>query len=511
MATRDDHVITVSYPDGTNIIEHEDGTRITTYYRESTIGDSEEEQLDDGFSRESETQQVIKFVKVECPAYATVEFNCFTSESLTVFGNSTTVNIFPDGYYMLHHPDGGRLELDTEGTATYYPQTNKNVEQILPERELQYVLRHNADVIVETVDGDGNVFNIKYNGEYVVLPSAGDDASDTSSDNQDKIDKRMMSFKEHAPRFFIVHSDCSGTELMRYRDIADYLITAEQSPATAVLRDDLPDYQGVTGITVLKPYLGGPSEKWLKNYDQDSIIPSGIRCRDLTKLPPKEFKGPGPKFGTNVGKGLAVGSVFRHPTRIPILKCPDVLELRQLVQYKPVAEELRQQLQSGLRDYAEYVMARNKSSENMQIFDPRTEEERIHAQDLEALTAGGQELPMYRPVDLKLMYERATTPSPASPPPTPQPKRTQADWERDQREIAEEVEGRNDLRNKKIPPYFESEFGKAFLLTQAKDVNEMMQQLSEDPRQDGTEAIRGNVSSPRYQQKMSPSSGPPAQ
>lgn len=48
MATRDDHVITVSYPDGTNIIEHEDGTRITTYYRESTIGDSEEEQLDDG-------------------------------------------------------------------------------------------------------------------------------------------------------------------------------------------------------------------------------------------------------------------------------------------------------------------------------------------------------------------------------------------------------------------------------------------------------------------------------
>lgn len=284
-----------------------------------------------------------KFVKVECPAYATVEFNCATSESLTVFGNNTTVNIFPDGYYMLHHPDGGRLELDTEGTATYYPQTNKNVEQILPERELQYVLRHNADVIVETVDGEGNVFNVKYNGDYLVLPNAGDDVSETSSDNLDKVDKRMMAFKEHAPRFFIVHADGSGTELMRYRDVAEYLMTSEQSPATAVLRDELPDYQGVTGITVLRPYLGGPSEKWLKTYDQDSVIPSGIRCRDLTKLPPKEFKGLGPQFGTNVGKGLAVGSVFRHPTRIPILKCPDVLELRQLVQYKPVSGDLRRQ------------------------------------------------------------------------------------------------------------------------------------------------------------------------
>jgi hypothetical protein len=36
MATRDDHVITVSYPDGTTIVEHADGTRITTYYRENT-------------------------------------------------------------------------------------------------------------------------------------------------------------------------------------------------------------------------------------------------------------------------------------------------------------------------------------------------------------------------------------------------------------------------------------------------------------------------------------------
>ena len=68
--------------------------------------------------------------------------------------------------------------------------------------------------------------------------------------------------------------------------------------------------------------------------------------------------------------------------------------------------------------------------------------------------------------DVKVIYEKATAPPVPSPPPTPQPKRTRADWERDQREVTEEQEGRLALKNKRIPKYFESEFGKAFLLTQ---------------------------------------------
>ena len=97
-------------------------------------------------------------------------------------------------------------------------------------------------------------------------------------------------------------------------------------------------------MTILKPYIGGLSERWLKNYDQPSIIPNGIRSRDLTTLPPKEFKKPGPKFGTNVGQGLNVGAAIRTQSRIPILKCPVALELRQFVQYKPVSEDLRERL-----------------------------------------------------------------------------------------------------------------------------------------------------------------------
>ncbi|XP_078322362.1 sperm-associated antigen 17-like isoform X1 [Crassostrea virginica] len=500
MATRDDHVITVSYPDGTTIVEHADGTRITTYYRENTMNPEEgqESEIEKEFD-----SQTVKFVKVECPAYATVEFNCATSENLTIFGNGSTINVFPDGYYMLHHWDGGRCEVDTEGTMTYYPRPDKITEQLLPERELQYVLRHNADVVVETVDTDGNVFNVKSNGDFQVIPVNGDEMSDVSNEDILKPEKKLVTYKEHAPRFLIIHADGSGTELLRYQDIAEYLIGAEQSPATAVLKDELANFPGVTGITTLKPYLGGPSERWLKKYDQESIIPHGIRCRDLTTLPPKEYKRPGSRFGTRLGQGLAVGGAVKQPVRIPILKCPSVLELRQLIQYKPVSASLRETLKSGLREYAEYVIERNKVADHMQVVDPRTEEEKINASDLQEIGLQQAKDKNYASANVKEVYERATAPPAPSPPPTPQPKRTQADWDRDQREVMEEKAGRDALRKKKIPSYFDSEFGKAFLLTQAKDVDEILRELSADPRKDGTEAVRGQLSGQSGQQ-MSP-------
>ena len=39
-------------------------------------------------------------------------------------------------------------------------------------------------------------------------------------------------------------------------------------------------------------------------------------------------------------------------------------------------------MQRGLREYAEYVLARNEMSQYMQPVDPRTEEEKINATDL---------------------------------------------------------------------------------------------------------------------------------
>jgi len=51
----------------------------------------------------------------------------------------------------------------------------------------------------------------------------------------------------------------------------------------------------------------------------------------------------GPKFGTNVGRGLAVGSMVKTPPAPQVIQCPKRLEMRQIIQYKPVDSAHRHQ------------------------------------------------------------------------------------------------------------------------------------------------------------------------
>lgn len=69
------------------------------------------------------------------------------------------------------------------------------------------------------------------------------------------------------------------------------------------------------------------------------------------------------------------------------------------------------------------------------------------------------------PADIKSIYEKVTAPKIPSPPHTPAPRRTQADIEREKRQRLEEKEHRLALKQKSVPPYFESELGRAFLIS----------------------------------------------
>lgn len=50
---------------------------------------------------------------------------------------------------------------------------------------------------------------------------------------------------------------------------------------------------GVTAITVLKPYTHNSSQAWFGGFSDESIIPPGLRSRDLKTLPPREIVSPG--------------------------------------------------------------------------------------------------------------------------------------------------------------------------------------------------------------------------
>ena len=366
----------------------------------------------------------VKLIQVECPGFATLQLDGRTGECCSEFANGTTVHTYVDGSYDVFHADGGYLRVDSDACTRYYPKQNSNLEMLDPNHQLQYVLRHFADVICESVDNEGNVFNVKNDGECIFMAADGQDvleepvsppveppqqqqvteetaedvhieqaitshqesqgvatsperpmsASPTlecmeptatslplegpaedmqpdprqiedqvpeSASKQSIITRKVVYYKQHAPRLFILHSDGSGTELLRYQDVADYIAHAEDDPETAILVDPLADYPGVLGITVLKPYLKDVSQQWFQTYSAQSILPPGLCSRDLQKLPYHETRTDGPKFGTEVGQGLAIGSMMKPIPAPPILKCPSVLEVRQILQYKPITEELR--------------------------------------------------------------------------------------------------------------------------------------------------------------------------
>ena len=218
---------------------------------------------------------------MECPGFATVKFDQSDNHCSTDFGSGTVVNVCVDGTYNIYPKDGGMLSLDPDGSALYYPKPNNNIEFSDPNHQLVYVMKHFSDVVFETIDNEGNVFNVANTGMTSEVMAGGSSAEEhcEEEEKKEKSKQKITVYKQHAPRFFVIHGDGSGTEILRYQDVAKYLMDAEDDPASAIMMDTLPDYPGVMGITVLKPMLKGVSEMWLKTYEMDNIIPSGLTSR----------------------------------------------------------------------------------------------------------------------------------------------------------------------------------------------------------------------------------------
>ena len=64
------------------------------------------------------------------------------------------------------------------------------------------------------------------------------------------------------------------------------------------------------------------------------------------------------------------------------------------------------------------------------------------------------------------MYEKATLADEPEVPMTPVANRSRVALEQDQRELEEAKENREALKSHTVPGYFDSEYGKAFLISQ---------------------------------------------
>ncbi|XP_066455325.1 sperm-associated antigen 17 isoform X2 [Eleutherodactylus coqui] len=486
MTTREDQVVTVVQTDGTMISEHADGTRITTFHEDVDVplpGDHEET----GEIPQRVTKKV-KFIRVEKTDFVTVILNCEENSYFAVSGDGTEILARPQGSYQVFLPNSGCLSINNEGRAVYSPSSIAKVltrQEFLP--PASYIMSHTQDVISEVLDPEGNLFQVMLDGSTSVV-IAGGDTCEEESEEKDKVpDSRVQQPPEvydlHSPRFFMVNADGSGSELLRNREAEDFLAACYCDPTIAVIREPTQEAPGVQSITVLQPFPD--TSLWTMKKHLSNIVPPNLLSRNWSTFPSTERKVPGPPLGIGIWKGLCIGTDRPITPRTPVLKCPNVLRIRQLHLYEPIGQERREKLESSLKEYIEKVMKKEEEMRELNIKDPRTAKEREDAADLLQLVLSltdTQEPPKMATLDriqadIASLYENAISPPSPPPPPIAKPQRSLEDWNKLRLEIQEQKEQMAAMRSRSIPPYFQSELGLEFLQKQVPDLERLSQQL----------------------------------
>ncbi|XP_033915815.1 sperm-associated antigen 17 [Melopsittacus undulatus] len=498
MTVRDDAVIIVEKLDGTRVVDHADGTRIMTSYKNC------EELFELKHSEETDKpsgaiMKKVKYIQVENPEFATVITNCEDGTCCTIFGDGTRLIAKPQGTYQVLPTKIGSLFINDDGSAVY---THEVVNFISKEEEKQpgsYIMKHTSSTICEVVDTEGNIFKVMADGSTdVCVPSIdSDDKEDRSSAAVLQEVNKPIIYDEHVPRFFIIKADGSGTELLRSRDVQEYLAKVCSDPAAAVLQDPVEELPGVLSITVLHPLA--EASPWEMKKEPESIVPPNLqpRTREDTYSPP-ERKITDPSARTYIWRSLCIGSQEQTCLSVPVRKCPHKLQIRQLFQYKPLDDELREKLQLSLKEYTDNILKEEKELEEMNLKEPRTEEEKEKAASLlELLTSFPNWEKSIENLSNKAhvteLYEQAVA-SPCQYP-TEKTVTTQVEdqqqspegltpvskWQRrkeeHRKELDEEKKSLMAIRHKIIPPYFESEFSKEFFLAKFPDVEALSRKL----------------------------------
>ncbi|CAH2218689.1 Hypothetical predicted protein [Pelobates cultripes] len=503
MTTREDQVVTVQENDGTFIVEHADGTRITTFYQDVEIplsGDHEET---------GEIPQTIlkrtKFVRVESEDFATIILNCESNVCYAVFGDGTEICAKPQGTYQVYPSMSGCLSINQDGRALYSPRTSSSTQNHSQQEDpipasstshtqdpipASYTMSHTQDVICEALDPEGNHYQVMANGSTsVVLCSTetgeGEDELEksalTSFPKQSEVHKVEV-YDLHAPRFFIVHPDGSGTELLRKREVEDYLASCYSDSKTAVIEEPAQERPGVQSITVLKPFPD--TSQWILKKQLANLSPTNLISRTWEDFPASERKTPGPPLGIGSYEGLCFSSSKVVTPPPPVQKCPKALQIRQLLLYQSISKSLRERLQLSLKGYVDKILKKEEYLKEINIKDPRTEDEREHAADLLKLVLSftdfeesSQVFSLEHIEDIACLYQKAISPDSPPPPPVAKSQRSVEDWEKQRQEILGHKESLMALRNRDIPPYFQSELGVAFLQTQVPDTEHLSKQL----------------------------------
>jgi hypothetical protein len=125
MITREDNLKIVLRPDGSSVIEFEDGTRVTKFYVD--ISDKKAalnvfNQTKSEFKTSNNNEQAFNtlFTKIECSGFATTIFNSKSSECNVLFGDGSIVTCDPTKmHYAISTLSGENLSIYQDGFISF--------------------------------------------------------------------------------------------------------------------------------------------------------------------------------------------------------------------------------------------------------------------------------------------------------------------------------------------------------------------------------------------------------
>ncbi|OXB68933.1 hypothetical protein ASZ78_005370 [Callipepla squamata] len=201
MTVRDDKVIIVEKPDGSRVVDHGDGTRITTFYQ-----DCEEHLVPQDSKKTDEPSETItrkvKCIRVENPKFATVTMNCEDGTCCTVFGDGTSITAKPQGTYQVLPNKTGSLFIDEDCSAVYTHEVCNFTTKKEGTQTGRYVMKHTSSTICEMTDPEGNLFKVMADGSTsVCVQSTGfNNKENRSSASELPEVNKSISYDEHVPR-----------------------------------------------------------------------------------------------------------------------------------------------------------------------------------------------------------------------------------------------------------------------------------------------------------------------
>ncbi|XP_015729675.1 sperm-associated antigen 17 isoform X2 [Coturnix japonica] len=523
MTVRDDEVIIVEKLDGSRVVDHADGTRITTFYQ-----DCRELLVPQDNKKTDELSQTItrkvKCIRVENPEFATVTTNCEDGSCCTIFGDGTSIIAKPQGTYQVLPNKTGSLFIDEECSAVYTHEVCSFTTRMEGTQAGRYIMKHTSSTICEMMDPEGNLFKVMADGSTSVLVQSNnfDNKENRSSASVLPEINKSISTDEHVPRFFIIHMDGSGTEFLRSKDVEEYLAEVGGDPAVAVLQEPVLEYPGAVSITILFPLP--EASPWVMKKEPESIMPPNLQPRTWNAFSHHEPEIP---VRTHSWKGLCIGSKERC-LPVPVRKCPKKLKIRQLFQYEPLSDELREKLHLSLKKYIENILKQEDELEEMNLKEPRTEEEKENAASLldliksfpnwekasEDLSAKAHITELYEHAvasQCLLRTEKRVTGQTAdqqqsfSAEEQTLGSKWQSKLQEHRKELDEGKETFMAIKNKIFPPYFESEFGKAFLSKKFPDVEALYRELPPVPQKESGNLPPGTMGNLKRESECSTS------